>query len=243
MNIIQKLLVKPFAIVGHRGAKGECAENTLPCIEHALKVGVDVVEIDVRETADGELILLHDPTFERVAGVNLSPKELTLKEIKERIRIEGKYEVPTLREVLEVVGNRAGLFAEIKEPQTTDKVVQEVLKYGNPNLTAFISFYEEALKRIKEIDEELKTGFIYAKPQGAITKAKELRAEIILPKWMLATPKAVAFAHRLKLKVVAWVVNDGRTLERVLTAKVDAVATDKPSWLVEVREKLKGLTF
>jgi glycerophosphoryl diester phosphodiesterase len=231
--------VKPFTVIGHRGAKGECAENTLPCLEHAIKAGADIVEVDVRETKDGHLIILHDETFERVAGVNKSPKELNLKEIKEQIKVFGEYEVPTLEEVLSLVKNRAGLFVEIKEPPTVEKVVKLLEEFNAVDTTAVISFYENALKRVKEINPELATGFIYIKPQNAIITAKKAKADFILPYYPLATPKAVAFAHRLKLKVVPWVVNDDKTLERVLKAKPDGIATDYPSWLVKKREKLK----
>jgi len=237
-SILEILSRKPFAVVGHRGAKGECAENTLSCIEYAIEVGADIVEVDIRETKDGHLILLHDEDFERVAGEKVSPKELNLKEIKEHIRVSGKYEVPTLEEVLDLVGTRAGLFLEIKEPPTVDKVLSLLEEKGLLETSAVISFYEEALERAKEINPKVVTGYIYVKPQDAILKAKRLGAQIILPRYQLATPKAVAFAHRLKLKVVPWVVNDDKTLERVLKANPDGIATDFPSWLVKKREEL-----
>jgi len=235
------LSIKPFAVVGHRGSKEECAENTLPCLEYAIKQGADIVEFDVRETKDGKLIILHDPTFERVANLNKKPSELTLKEIKETVKVFGKFEVPTLEEVLELLkGYPVGAFVEIKEPQTVDKVVSTVKRFGNPKLTMFISFYPEALKRVKKIDKNLFTGLIYSKPSGGILEAKKIKAEAVLPRWPLATPKAVAFAHRLKLKVISWVVNDEKALNRGLEAKVDAMATDRVSWLIEQREKLKS---
>jgi glycerophosphoryl diester phosphodiesterase len=70
-------------------------------------------------------------------------------------------------------------------------------------------------------------------------EAKKIKAEAVLPRWPLATPKAVAFAHRLKLKVIPWVVNDEKSLQRVLEAKADAIATDRVSWLVEKRKEIK----
>ncbi len=238
VSILEILSVKPFAVIGHRGAKGECAENTLPCLEHAIRVGVDIVEVDVRETKDGKLIILHDSDFERVAGVNLSPKELTYEEIKDRIKVFGEYHVPTLEEVLGLVKDRVGLFVEIKEPPTVEKVVKTFEDFNLTDTVAVISFYEEALKGVRELNPKLVTGYIYVKPQNAIITAKKVGAKIVLPKYPLATPKAVAFAHRLKLKVVPWVVNDDKVLEKVLKATPDGIATDYPSWLVKKREKL-----
>ena len=237
-RVIKLLSVKPFAVVGHRGSKEECAENTLPCLEYAIENGAEIVEFDVRQTKDGELILLHDETFERVAGLNKKPSELTLKEIKETVRVFGEFEVPTLEEALKLIKNRAGIFVEIKEPKTVGKIVETVRRFGNTDLTMFISFYPEALAEVKSIDKNLFTGLIYSKPNGGILEAKKLKAEAVLPRWPLATPKAVTFAHRLRLKVIAWVVNDEKSLNRCLEAKVDAIATDRVSWLVEEKKKL-----
>ena len=238
-EIIRRLTVKPFAVVGHRGAGGELPENTLKAFKHAVEVGADVVECDVRETADGELVVIHDPDFKRVAGVDKRVRELTLKEIKEKIRISGVEPVPTLKEVLSTVNGKCGLFIEIKEPETTEKVVKIVKsEVEKPNWIAFISFYPEALKRTKEIDKELTTGLIYSRPPGGIVTAKEIGAEIVLPRWPLSTEKAVRFAHRLKEVVVAWLIDDERSFERALKNGVDAMATDFPSWLVEKRREV-----
>ena len=238
-EIIRRLTVKPFAVVGHRGAGGELPENTLKAFERGISAGADVIECDVRETADGELVVVHDPDFKRVAGVDRKVKELTLKEIKEKIRIAGTEPVPTLREVIETVNGRCGLFVEIKEPETVEKVVKEVVSLSEfPNWIALISFYPEALKRVKEIERELTTGLIYSRPPGGIVTAKEIGAEIVLPRWPLATEKAVRFAHRLKEVVVAWLIDDERSFERALRNGVDAMATDFPSWLAKKRKEV-----
>ncbi len=240
-EIIRRLTVKPFAVVGHRGAGGELPENTLEAFERGISAGADVVECDVRETADGELVIVHDPDFKRVAGINAKVKELTLKEIKERIRIAGTEPVPTLREVLETVNGRCGLFVEIKEPETTEKVVETVNSVlEETDWIGLISFYPEALKRVKEIDRKLTTGLIYSRPPGGIVTAKEIGAEIVLPRWPLATEKAVKFAHRLKEMVVAWLIDDERSFERALRNGVDAMATNFPSWLVEKRREVRS---
>ncbi len=241
MKPIGELLsIKPFSVVGHRGSKDECPENTLPCLDYALKAGADIVEIDVRRTADGELIVLHDETFERLAGVPFKPSDLTLEEIKRNIRVFGREEVPTLKEVLNLVKNhRKGLFVEIKEPKTVRKVVSVVLEENYGEFTMFISFYGEALSEVKSVDRSLYCGLIYSKPSSAIVEAKRLGLEAVLPRWPLATPKAVSFAHRLKLKVISWVINDEKALKRSLEAKVDAVATDRVSWLVQKRKELQ----
>jgi len=236
-EIISRLSVKPFSVVGHRGAAGERPENTIAAFEYAINLGVDVVECDVRETADGELVVIHDDNLKRVAGLDRRISELSLSEIKE-IKIDGE-KIPTIGEVLEVVNGRCGLFIEIKEPSTTGKLIEKVKsQVKNTDWIGFISFYEEALKEVKETDSNLVTGLIYSKPPGKILEARTLDCSFVLPKWYLSTEKAVKFAHRMRLKVVSWVINDERSLNRVLNSGCDALATDLPSWLLKVRKEL-----
>ena len=239
MDILQRLDIKPFCIVGHRGAKGVKPENTVCAIEYGIKAGADIVEVDVRKTRDGKLILLHDKDFKRLTGKDLSPSDLEFEFIRENITIGGE-PVATLEEAIESVNKRAGLFIEIKEPETTDQIVKIVKEKDADNWVAFISFYEEALIEVKKIDKGLKTGIIYMRPPGKIIEAKKINAEIVLPSYKLATEKAIAFAHRLKLKVVSWVINDFETAKIMYERKTDAIASDYPDRAVEWRKRLKG---
>ncbi|WP_293448624.1 glycerophosphodiester phosphodiesterase [Persephonella sp.] len=239
MDILQRLSIKPFCIVGHRGAKGVKPENTISAIEYGIKSGADIVEVDVRRTKDGKLILLHDKDFKRLIGKALSPSDLDFEFIRENITIEGE-PVATLEEAIERVDKRAGLFIEIKEPETTQQIVKIVKEKNADNWVGFISFYEEALIEVKKIDNNLKTGIIYMRPSGKIIEAKKIGAEIVLPLYRLATEKAIAFAHRLRLKVVSWVINDFETTKIMYERKTDAIASDYPDKAVEWRERLKG---
>jgi len=238
LNIIEALSRKPFSIVGHRGAKGLAPENTLKAIGIALKLGVDAVEVDVRATSDGKLILLHDEDFWRVARVKAKPREMAYDEIRYKIRIGGEH-VPTLEEAIELINGRVGLLVEIKEPETVDKIVDVLREYGFPKWIALISFYEEALANVPK--EKVALGLIYSKPPGKIVEAKRIDARIVLPHFRLASRKAVNFAHRLGLKVVAWTVNDTSTLARTLENGVDAVATDYPNIALDFRRNIVGL--
>jgi len=236
-EIIERLSVKPFSIVGHRGAAKEKPENTLISFEYAIELGVEIVECDVRETKDGELIISHDENLKRLIGIDVKISDLNLEEIK-RFRIENE-PIPTLKEVLALVQNKCGLFIEIKEPPSTEKVIKAIKETTkSTDWLAVISFYEEALKLVKTIDPKITTGLIYSKPPGKIIEAKKLKCELVLPSWKLSTEKAVSFAHKLKLKVVSWTVDDDTSLQKCLNAKSDAIATDIPSWLIEERKKL-----
>ena len=237
MKIKQLLTKKPFGIVGHRGARGVKPENTIAAIEYGINAGVDIVEVDVRRTKDGKLILLHDPDFKRFTGRAIKPEELDLKFIKENITIDGE-PVATLDEALETVNGRVGMFIEIKEPITTDDVLAAVLRHKALEWVAIISFYDKALTTAKQLLPSVTTGLIYMKPPGRIFDAKKLEADFVLPYWKIATAKANYTAHKLGLKVVVWTINDEKTAMEMLERKADVMATDYPDLLVELRKKL-----
>ena len=239
-DVISFLSRKPFSIIGHRGAKGLGLdyENTLKGISYALNLGVDLVEVDVRLSKDKVPIILHDEDFGRVANVSLKPRDMLYDEIKLKIRIGGTEPVPSLREVLECVNGQSGLFIEIKEPEAVNPVLNVLKEYKYPEWVAIVSFHEEVLEKIAYMKPEIVTGLIYAKPPGKIVEAKKLKAKIVLPHFRLATAKAVAFAHKLKLKVVAWTVNEPGQIIKLAVNKVDAIATDYPKTALEVRKKI-----
>ena len=237
MKIKQLLSKKPFGIVGHRGARGVKPENTIAAIEYGINASVDIVEVDVRRTKDGKLILLHDPDFKRFTGRAIKPEELELEFIKENITIDGE-PVATLDEALETVNGRIGMFIEIKEPITTDDVLAAVLRHKALEWVAIISFYDKALTTAKQLLPSVTTGLIYMKPPGRIFDAKKLEADFVLPYWKIATAKANYTAHKLGLKVVVWTINDEKIAMEMLERKADVMATDYPDLLVELRNKL-----
>ncbi|ENH65738.1 Glycerophosphodiester phosphodiesterase 1 [Fusarium oxysporum f. sp. cubense race 1] len=123
------------AIVAHRGLWNEAPENSLLSIRRAMESGYNVVEIDVRRTADGEFVLLHDSTLDRMAGIDKKPEELTLEELISlslRNRDGGpnnpftKEKVPSLRDVFELTRNKIFIHLDIKHRH----VIPEVLDYA-----------------------------------------------------------------------------------------------------------------
>jgi len=217
MDILE--LLRRRVVVGHRGFPRRELENTLPSIEAAINSGADVVEVDVQVTADGVPVLSHDDNLGRTFGIPLNVRSATWGEVRKVER--GRYRVPTLREALELVAGRVGMFVEVKHAEDAPKVVEVIREVGAERWVAVISFHEEAVAGIS-----LYKGLVYAKPPGKITEAKKLGCHMVLPQYRLATEKAIAFAHRLGLYVVAWTVNDPAAAVRLWGAGVDGIATD-----------------
>ncbi|SMC09159.1 glycerophosphodiester phosphodiesterase [Nitratiruptor tergarcus] len=238
--MIEKALnQKPFGVIAHRGGGLEVPENTIKGIKHAIRIKADIVEVDIRSTKDGELILLHDSDFERVAGVAKEAKELEFAYIKENILIEDSEPVATLAEALESAKGKIAMFLEIKEPDTCQKVVELVQEYQMQQDVCIISFYEEVVSEVKRLDSTITTGLVYSYPPGKIPDAKQLGCALVLPHYRIATAKANRFAHNIHLKVGVWTVNEEDLAIAMHERGADLIASDYPKMLLKLRKRLQ----
>lgn len=223
-------------MIGHRGAAGYVTENTLRSVKKAMDMGVDIIEVDVRGTRDKEIILLHDDNFKRVAGINVKAKDLDYKDILKRINLDGE-KVPLLTDVLNLINGKVGLFIEIKEPETTKTVIKIIKDNNAVDWVGIVSFFDDALTMVKNLEPKIPTGLIYFRPPGRIFDAKKLKADIVLPRYNLATRKANELAHRLKLFVITWTINDTNLARRVISNGVDGIASDYPDKIIKLRNE------
>ena len=122
--------------LAHRGLHGEgAAENSISAFRRAMEAGFGV-ELDVRLSKDGELVVFHDDTLTRVAGVEGRVDELTLAELRECRLLDTDDTIPTLREVFDLVDGRIPILIEIKEKTgstaVTEKLLAELKSYDGP---------------------------------------------------------------------------------------------------------------
>ncbi|HDJ89407.1 MAG TPA: glycerophosphodiester phosphodiesterase [Thermoprotei archaeon] len=226
-------LFKNFFIVGHRGAAGIEPENTLRAIRKALEIGVKAVEIDVRVSKDGFPIVMHDESVDRTTNGSGKISELTLEELRELDAGNGE-KIPLLDEVLDEVYGKAVLFLEIKVDEAVEPSVNKVISKGMVDSVLFISFSPQHLVKVKSLCRDAYTGLIYFKPSDGIIQAKKIDAVAVLPYFRFATIKAINFAHRLKLKMIAWTVNDLATAEKLWRNGIDGITTDRPDILIKM---------
>jgi len=223
-----------FFVVAHRGASGYEPENTLRAVRRALEMGVDAVEVDVRLSRDGVPVVIHDETVDRTTNGRGLVRGLSIEELK-RLDAGSGERIPLLSEVLEEVGGRCVLFAELKEVDAAAPALRLVEEAGLLDSVLFISFEQEALAAVKRSAPRSHTGLIYAKPGDGIVAAKRLGCEFVLPLYRLATEKAVAFAHRMGLLVVAWTVDDPEIALELKRRGVDGVASNYPDRILRLR--------
>lgn len=216
--------------IGHRGARAYEVENTLRSFGRAIELGVDAVELDVRRTKDGRAVVMHDDSVDRTTDGSGLVSELTLEEIKGFVTENGE-RIPTLGEVLDFVGGRVKVLIELKEVGVEEEVVGLVREKGLVEKVIVISFLEEALRRVRELDEDIVTGLIYVRHKNPIKAALELKAEYLLSLYRFTHSADVRKAHEAGLKVIVWTINKPEEATEYKKKGVDGITTDKPDIL------------
>ena len=216
--------------IGHRGARAYEPENTLRSFNKAIELGVDAVELDVRRTKDGEIVVIHDAKVDKTTDGKGPVSELTLDEIK-RLSTDKGEKIPTLEEALDFLDKKVKILIELKETGLERKVLGFVNAKGLKNNVIVVSFHEEALRKVRELEEEVETGLIYVRHKNPIKAALELRANYLLSLYRFTHTANVRKAHENGLKVIVWTINKQEEVLDYVKKGVDGVASDKPDIL------------
>lgn len=228
-------------ITAHRGSSVEAPENTLEAVELAIEQLADYVEIDVQESMDGEVILLHDKSFKRTCGVNVNPWKMSYAEIQKLnaayyMKNDMQANVPTLQEILECCQNRVNLNIELKnnghDEELPDKVVALVKAYEMENQCVFTSTSLPFLERVKELDEELKTGYILSTAYGEFYKNDSV--DFFSVNSSILNETNMEIIHERGQEIHAWTVNSKTEIERLKHLGVDNIITDYPVLVREI---------
>ncbi len=213
-------------IVGHRGARSLAPENTPAGLRRGMECA-DYVEIDVRLSRDGVPVVIHDATVDRTTNGTGRVRDLELEDLKDLDAGEGE-KIPTLREVLELVGGSGGLIIEIKEPGTEEIVCSTLL--GNlPERCMLVSFHEESVAMAKRLLPGAGAGLIFSEErEDPVRDAESLGADAILPRFDRLTGDLVSGAHARGLLVIPWVLNTAEAIRQAANLGVDGLATDDP---------------
>lgn len=225
----------------HRGASGYAPENTLESFALAAKMHADGVELDVQLTKDGEIVVIHDETTERVSGKPGWVKDYSLAELKElNVNLSHpEYEtvrIPTLREVYELL-KPTGLKINVELKtgivfyEGLDKKVLDLTKeMGMEDRVWYSSFNHYTVKHLKELDPTVKTGILYADGIYEPEKyAAQLKADALHPAlYNVQFPHIVEDCHNAGLRMHVWTVNEPDHIRLCLAAGVDSIITNYP---------------
>ena len=221
--------------IGHRGAKGYIAENTYESISKAIELGVDGIEIDVFKCASGELVLFHDKNLKELTGESGLTENLTIKEL-EQFLVQGKYKIPTLKDVLTRIEKPLFVNIELKglnTAQATSKIIKDLSKNTSWSLEHFIvsSFNWNELEQFRSIDKNTPVGVLVSKSMSineAIEFGKKINAQAIHPNFKLLNEKTVKKIKNNGFKIYTWTVNDKDDINFMKKLKVDGIISDYP---------------
>ncbi len=243
-------------IVAHRGASAVAPENTLTAFKRAVDDGADAIELDIRLTSDGEVIVFHDAQLRRTTNGKGKVEQLTLADLK-RLSAGAWFDksffsetIPTLDEVLELLPRRIGVNIEIKtdlQSRRHSDIVQRccsvIQKHRAESYVLISSFHHAFIKDVKQWLPSVATGLLFHPlkhvGRSAVAMTTHARANYMIFGGGTLRKAVVNKAHQHGLCVGEFTVNTPRQFTRALWYGLDAVITDDPASLVVLRSQLK----
>ena len=220
-------------VIAHRGSTSAILENTLRGIGRALAVGVDAIEVDVRLSADGVPVLLHDPTLDRTTD-GRGPVSAQPVAALRRLAAGGDEPVPTLAEALTTIGNRTDLIIELKGGgpggiRLADRVVTEVRRQDRSRDVWLWSFDSDILARLDIVARDLRIVHLCYEPNAeVVNRSRALRLAGIAMQYEHASPPTVAALHDEGFATFVWTVNDPVDLARLVRLPLMGIVSDDP---------------
>lgn len=242
-------MTRAIKVWAHRGASGYRPENTMEAFELAIRQGADGIELDVHLSADGELIVMHDETVDRVTAEHGLIQDLTLAQLK-KLKVstlaepKGIYRIPTLGEVLDLMRTTQMMVnIELKNsicfyPGMEEKILSLVKEMQMQEQMIYSSFNHHSLLRLKELDAYVQTGILFGDgwvdPAGY---AKKLGVDAVHPAvYHLQYPEFTQQVKQNGLKMHVWTANRREDIQMVKQSGADAVITNYPDLALEVCE-------
>lgn len=258
-------MVKPLHSllrIAHRGGSLLAPENTLTAFRQALTLPIDAIELDVQITCDGQAVVFHDNTVDRLTEGSGNILDLSLSDLRSlnaAANFAGGWPqreiIPTLREVLALLWGGKQVCIEVKNskrdgvygryPRIAETVVEEVRAAGMLEQVVLISFDWQILADIKALAPKLSLGIIVGRewwlmqsPALVLTtlfeQAATLQCQWLSVDYRLFTPEILHVTHEHGLKLGLWTVNTLEELQQLAVAGVDALTTDRPDLFAQM---------
>ena len=233
----------PVLIAGHRGDSSAAPENTLAAFEKAIEGGADFVELDVTETQDGALVILHDDSLERTTGLMENVWDVTYEEIQQLDAGSWFSEdytgerIPTLQEAIDVCKGKIKMNIEIKSAgHESEEFVGKIVKTIQDNelqegciVTSFDYFM---VKEVKELDPSIQAGVVLSQKEQKLADYRDM--DIFSIYWKILDKSMVEEAHKMGKQVHVWTVNERKDMKRFQKMGADCIITNEPRLAKEV---------
>ena len=236
-------------IMAHRGASKAAPENSLAAVRFAMEAGSDWVEIDVQETADGEVVVIHDSDFMKLARNKTKVWDARLSDLQS-IDIGGSFgpsfqneHVPTLSEVLQLCQGKTGILIELKyyghDQQLEQRVVDLVEKHGMSNEIMVMSLKPEGFRKMKRLRPTWKCGVLLSVSVGNIQK---IEADFLAVNARFATRSLINKLHQAGKEIYVWTVDDPVSMSLLMNRGVDGLITNRPEVAKEVLKQRSNMS-
>lgn len=226
-------------VTAHRGFSHVAPENTLPAFEKAIESGADYIELDVQLTKDEQLVVFHDEKLERLTGAKGRLCDYTYDQLQElTIKCKNISEeeypdarIPLLTEVFDLVGDELLYNIEIKDHSdtimTVEKTVDAIKEYGIEDSCYVTSFSYAAVKKVKQLDPDIKTGLIAnVATTTAFTQLKYIDA--LSMNHLFVNASVVNNAHQNGKRIFVWTVDNKSEMKKMMSLGVDNIITNRP---------------
>jgi len=222
-------------VIAHRGSGVGPTENTLHGLRMAVEWGVNGVEVDVRSSRDGALVLMHDETLDRTTNGRGRVGDQLLAQLK-RLDAGAGEQIPTLKEVLNLLKleKKVVLHMEIKTMNIEAQALQLILEADMHERVVISSFLPSVLKKVNVLDEKITTAYLYHYDKSAIESAQELGCSGLHPLFASVTQTLVQVAQQEGLFVNPWTVDFKEEMQRLIGFGVDGIITNNPPLLIDL---------
>ncbi len=259
MNIPASPANKHVVITAHRGAGGYAPENTLAAIRKGLASGADRIEVDIHQSRDGQLFIMHDATVDRTTNGHGLLKNFTsdsLKKLDAGSWFSPEYKgepIPTLEEAFKLINGKAVFVVELKHgsdvyPGIEEKVIDLIRKYNAYSWVVIHSFDDKVLERFHQLDPRITLHKLFVFKTNFFPLIYDLKVHFgslkdynyvkeISVYYKFVNKPLIKAVHRMGMKINAWTVDDPKIAQRLVNMGVDGIITNYP---VEIARQINS---
>ena len=228
-------------VIAHRGASGYAPENTMASFRLALEMGAKAIELDVHQTSDHQLVVIHDEDLRRVARRKVRVRDVTREELSS-IDVGSWFDscfscerAPSLADVFDLTAGKVELHVEIKKgsklyPGIEERLVDMIQSRGAWETTVISSFDHAALYSIRSLDARVRIGYLLGLTgmKTAYREIDQLRAESLNMSTRQANARKMRECQARGLRTLVYTANTRKELARLARLGVDGVFTNFP---------------
>jgi glycerophosphoryl diester phosphodiesterase len=233
--------MKPL-VVGHRGAAAHALENTSASFDRAVAIGVDMIELDVHESLDGEFIVIHDAHLGRVSsGTDVVRK--THSKILKSVKLRNGQSILTLAEASRLIPRAVGLMVEVKAMHSFDKLSAWARQELSLREVMVTSFDLSLLLKLKAAFPQMIQGVV-SKTTTHLSRAKALglNARAVCVDYRCLSRASMPNLRQEWRQIFAWTVDRRQDIERMLELGVDGIISNRPDIVREALARWPGTT-